>query len=218
MRFIFGLLATLTASTAHAAIRPYFQDIKLPTQKVVERQQFTDVVAAASSAALSAHAGNTSTAAVTVTTFSNQPDVPRNVVITPGGTTNDVGNCTIVVNGTNYLNDAISENFAFAANASAATTGDKAFKTITSVVFPANCEDTPFGATWTVNYGTKIGFKRCMDMTGHVMHAVENGALATRPTLAADADEVEKNTAIFATAPNGTNDYELLFLQNYRCL
>lgn len=218
MRFIFGLLAMLTASTAHAAIRPYFQDIKLPTQKVVERQQLTNVLQAGSTTALSAHAGNTSAAAVTVTSFTNQPDVPRNVVITPGGTTNDVGNCTIVVNGTNYLNDAISENFAFAANTSSATTGDKAFKTITSVVFPANCEDSPFGATWTVAYGTKIGFKRCMDMTGHVMHAIENGALATRPTLTADADEVEKNTAVFSTAPNGTNDYELLFLQNYRCL
>lgn len=218
MRFIFGLIAMLTATTANAAIRPYYQDIKLPTQKVVERQQLTNILQAGSTTALSAYAGNTSTAAVTVTSFTNQPDVPRNVVITPGGTTNDVAACTIVVNGTNYLNEAISEDFAFSANASSATTGNKAFKTITSVVFPANCEDSPFGATWTVAYGTKIGFKRCMDASGHVIQALEDGVLATRPTLVADADEVEKNTAVFSTAPDGVHDYELLFLQNYRCL
>ena len=41
------------------------------------------------------------------------PPYPRNLVITPGGTTADVAACSITVAGTNIADEAISEDFAF---------------------------------------------------------------------------------------------------------
>jgi len=218
MRFFILLIAMFTICTSIEAanIKRLFQDAKLPTQQMVEKQTFTNATAAGTANILSANAGNTSTSAASVTSFVAQPDVARNLVITPGGTTNDVGTCSVTVLGTNYNGQAISEAFAFAANASTATTGSKAFLTVTSVVFPANCEDSPFGATWSIGYGEKLGVKRCMDSAGHILFSTLNGAKeGTAPTMVVDADEVEKNTADFNGTMNGSNDFELFFFQNY---
>lgn len=195
-----------------------FQDLKLPTQKMVEKQSIDNPAAAGSADVLSGNTGNTSAAAATVTTFVAQPDVPRNLVITPGGTTADVGNCDIVVAGKNILGSTISETFSFVANTTAATTGAKAFKSITSVTFPAACEDSPYTATWSVGYGEKLGVKRCMDNAGDIFFSLLNGSKeATAPTMVVDVDEVEKNTADFSGTMNGSSDFTLYFMQNYRC-
>lgn len=219
MKMLFVLALTMfTAQAANAYVVPTYRDIKPATQKMIEFQAIDNPGAASTSNILLNNAGNTSTAAVTVSTFLTQPDVARNLVITPGGTTNDVGSCSILVTGKDYLNNTITENFAFAANASSATTGNKAFKSITSIYFPANCEDTPFGATWSVGWGEKIGVKRCMNKAGHILFSTLNGAKeATAPTMAADASTVSLNTADFNGTMNGTNDFELLFIQNFRC-
>jgi hypothetical protein len=219
MKTFLAVTVLLFASfSASAAIRPYYQDIKLPTQQVVEKQTISDPAAAGTTDMLSAFAGATSAAAVTRTTFVAQPDVPRNLVITPGGTTTDVEACTVVVNGTNFFGTAISENFAFLANASTATTGAKAFKTVTSVVFPANCESGGFAATWDMGFGEKLGLKRCMDAAGHLLMSTVAGAYeATRPTVTASATAVESNTADFNGTMNGANDFEAFFFQNFRC-
>lgn len=218
MKFLLTLLAFLVATDAQAVPRRYFQDANFPTQRQVEWQTITNPAAAGTTDVLSANAGNTSTAAVTVSSFVAQPDVPRNLVITPGSTTADVAACTVVVNGTNFAGQVISEDFAFLANASSATTGAKAFKTVTSVVFPANCEDTPFTASWSVGYGEKLGVKNCLAKKGHVVHSTLNGDKeATGPTMVVDDDEIEKNTADLNGTMNGSNDFELFFFQNFRC-
>jgi hypothetical protein len=213
---VFFLIASLPAS---AAIRPFYQDIKLPTQVVLEKQDFGTPVAASSTRVVSGTAGNTSDAAVTLSTFTAQPDVPRNIVITPGGSTGDVAACTVVVNGTNYFGQAIHENFTFSANASTAQTGSKAFKTVTSVVFPALCEDAPYAATWSVGVGEKIGLKRCMDYAGDWAWSMVDGVYeSTRATIAADASHVESNTADFNGTMNGSADFLGFFVQNYGCM
>lgn len=214
--FLTAIFAFLLSATAHSAIRPFYQDVKLPNQRVLEYQLVTDPAAAGTTNILSAHAGATSTAAVTVSTFVAQPDVPRNLVITPGVVNADVGACTITVNGTNYVGQTISETFAFLADATAATTGAKAFKTVTSVVFPLNCETTPFGATWNIGWGEKIGLKRCMDAAGHYAFSTVAGVYeTTRGTIVADADEVEKNTIDFNGTMDGSADFEVFFIQNF---
>lgn len=220
MKNLVLLIALLvTCTSLEAAVKRFFQDAKLPTQQMIEKQTFSNLVAAGTANVLSAHAGNTSSAAASATTFVAQPDSARNLVITPGGTTNDVANCSITVLGTNYKGQSISEAFAFAANASSATTGSKAFLTVTSVVFPSNCEDSPYGATWSIGYGEKIGVKKCMDSAGHILFSTLNGAKeGTAPTMSVDVDELEKNTADFNGTMNGSNDFELFFFQNYRCL
>lgn len=193
-----------------------FQDLKLPSQKMIEKQSITNPAAAGTADILSGSDGPSSAAAATVTTFVAQPDVPRNLVITPGGTTGDVESCVITVTGTNIRNKVITETFTFAANASTATTGAKAFKTVSSVAWPANCESGAFAATWSVGWGEKLGLKTCLDNAGDILFSLLNGAKeATAPTMVADNDEVEKNTADFNGAMNGSNDFVLYFMQNY---
>ena len=217
--FLILVLVMMFAMESYSATMPIYQDVKLPTQKVIEMQSIANIGTTTTTSVLSSHAGNTSTAAATASTFLAQPDVPRNLVITPGGTTADVAACDVVVTGKNYFGNTITETLSFAANASTATTGSKAFKTVTSVAFPANCEDTPFGATWSIGLGAKIGLKRCMDYAGHLIQSTFNGDYeSTRATMVVDNNEVEKNTADFDGAYNGANDFEIFFMQNYRCL
>lgn len=215
---IMVVLALLVSLTTFAAIRPFYQDIKLPTQAVMEKQTISDPLASATTNILAASAGATSAAVATVTTFLAQPDVPRNLVITPGPVNQDVGTCTITATGTNIFNQTITEDFAFAGNATSATTGNKAFKTLTSLSFAANCEDGGFGATWNVGTGEKLGAKRCMDSAGHLVFSTVAGAYeTTRPTVAANATAVESNTFDFNGTMNGVNDFEAFFVQNFRC-
>ena len=135
--FVSAICFTFTAQAQ--SVRRLFQDVKLPTQGVVEQQAFTNLLAASTTRILSGNAGATSAAAVTVTTFANQPDSPRNLVVTPGGTTTDIEACVITISGTNIFDKAISETFTFTANQNTAVTGAKAFKTVSSVAFPADC-------------------------------------------------------------------------------
>lgn len=214
---IFTIL--MSALMADAYVVPTYRDLKPATQVMIEKQDFGTPVAATTNTILSANAGGTSAAAATVSTFAGQPDVPRNLVITPGGTTGDVEACTIVVSGTNYFGKAITENFAFLADASSATTGSKAFKTVTSVLFPADCESGGFAATWSIGVGEKIGLKRCMALAGDWVWSVVAGAYeTTRATIAASASAVESNTADFNGTMNGTNRFYGHFVQNFACL
>lgn len=220
MKF-FGFLVFLTcliSSPAHAVNQRLFRDIKLPSQQMIEKQTISAPAAAGTTDILNASAGPTSAAAATVTTFAAQPDVPRNLVITPGGTTGDVESCIITVTGKNFYNSTITETFSFAANANTATTGAKAFKTVTSVAWPADCESGGFAATWSIGYGEKIGLNHCLDAAGHSMFSTVAGAYeSTRATIVADADEVEKNTADFNGTMNASNNFEIFFIQNFRC-
>jgi hypothetical protein len=192
------------------------RDIKLPTQQMIEKQTITNPAAAGTNEVLVDEDGPSSAAAATVSTFVAQPDVPRNLVMTPTGTTADVAACDVVVNGTNIAGVSISETFTFAENASSATTGSKAFSTVTSVVFPASCEDSPYGATWDIGYGEKLGLKRCLGAAGHLLFSTVAGAYeSTRATMAIDVDDVEGNTADFDGTMNGSNDFEIFFFQNF---
>jgi hypothetical protein len=201
-----------------APVRRLYQDVKLPTQEMLEHQTVTPVAASTSYVKAATYAGPTSAAVVTLTSFLAQPDVPRNIVITPGATTGDVESCVIVVSGTNIFNAAITENFTFAADASSAQTGAKAFKTVSSVVFPANCESGGFNASWTIGIGEKIGLNRCMANNGSIVQTNVGGAKETTfPTVVSDSDEVEKNTADFNGTMNGSNLFDILFYQNFGC-
>lgn len=149
------------------------------------------------------HAAITGSATVTVTTTANitNPPCPRNLVITPGGITTDVkaGNVTVI--GTNIAGQVISEDFAFAASATGATVGVKAFKTVTSIVIPTQ---GGAGATFAVAFGDKIGLPYKLT-SNTVIHAVFGAVKeTTAPTVAVDADELEKNTVTLNSALDGT--------------
>lgn len=219
MKILISLLMIMTvAFNAEARAKRMSSDMKLPTQQMLEKQTITNPAVAGSGDVLSAHAGATSAAAVTVSTFVAQPDVPRNLVMTPGSSTADVAACDIVITGTNIFDAAITETFTFANNASSATTGAKAFKTISSVAFPASCEDNTFGATWSIGYGEKLGLSRCMGVKGDLIRSIKDGTLeATQPTCVADDDEIEKNTCDVNGTMDASADWIFYFIQNFRC-
>lgn len=212
------LILTLMPLSSRGAVEVMRRDLKLPSQKMIEMQLITDPAVANTAGGFSAHAGATSAAAVTISTFLAQPSVPRNVLLTPGGTTGDVESCVVTVTGTNIYNATITETLTFAANASTATTGAKAFKTVSSVAFPADCESGGFAATWSLGYGEKLGLDKCLDYAGDLIFSEVAGVYeTTRATVVADDDEVEKNTADFNGTMNGSADFRAFYIQNYRC-
>lgn len=159
--------------------------------------------AAQAAAAGSVHAAITgsSSAVTTVTTAITNPPYPRNLVITPGGTTTDVAACSITVTGTNIADEIITEDFAFLANATGATVGAKAFKTVTSIAIPIQ---DGAAATFAVTFGDKLGMPYLFDKKTLVM-SVFNGTIeTTAATQVIDADELEKNTVDLNSALNGS--------------
>ena len=192
------------------------RDIKLPSQHVLESITIADAAAAATANVLNDNDGDTDGSGATVSTFLVAQDVPRALQITPVSTTADVKAGNVTVTGTNVFGETITEAFAFLDNASTATTGTKAFKTVTSISFPA--EDSPYTAQWDVGFTDKLGLDHCMDYAGDLAWATADGTYeGTRPTCTADADEVEKNVCDPNTAANGAVDFTFYFIQNYRC-
>jgi len=214
MKLIMILLAFVAVTKSYAVHRMP-QDITLPSQKMLEYQSVDAPLTADVDAILEDHPGATSASAVTVTSFLAQPDVPRNITITPTGTTDDVAAGNVVVNGLDARGNVISENFAFLANASTATVGTKAFSQVTSIVFPP--EDSPFGATWDVGFGNKLGLTKCLDSAAFVIKAFI-GSTAETVTVTSSASDLSANGFTPTNVPNGTRVYELLYVQNFRCL
>lgn len=137
------------------------------------------------------HAGIAgATSAQVVTADIANPPYPRNITVTPADTTDDVKAGTIVVHGTNIADEPISEDFAFAANATTAKTGVKAFKTVKSIDVPAQ-DGT--GCTFKVGFGVKFGLPFLLDAVPPVLCWFNRLFESTMPTVTADADEIEKN-------------------------
>lgn len=219
MKSLILILTTLFVFMAQAYVVPTYRDLKPASQVMLERQDFGVPVAADNDRVKTTYAGPTSAAAVTLTSFTAQPDVPRNITITPTSTTADVAACVITVTGTNYFDAVISETFTFADNDSSLVAGAKAFKSVTSVAWPANCESSAYEATWIIGVGEKIGLKRCMAIAGDWAWSSVAGVYeTTRATMVADADEVEKNTADFNGTMDGSARFLGTFVQNFACL
>lgn len=173
-------------------------------------QTFTDAAAADADLILNDQATSDSVT-TTVTTFLAQPDFARNIVITPGGTTADVPAGDITVTGTNIRGETITETFTLTANQSSASTGSKAFKTVTSVVFPVQ---DGAAATYDVGTGVKLGLDRKMPAAA-VLDAYADGVReTTAATVAYSTSAVEGNTVSTNTAPDGSVDFIFAFITN----
>lgn len=218
-KLLFAVIAFfLTQHAFGGNVKVYFQDAKFPTQQMVEKQSFGTPAAGGTTQILNQNDGNITAGASVITSFSAQTDVPRNILITPAASTGDVAACSVVVAGTNIYNQSISETFAFLANASTATTGAKAFKTITSVTFPASCEDAPYAAKWSVGFGEKIGLNKCLSSAGDWLQSSVGGTYeSTRATIAVGATTVESNTADFNGTMDDSTEFIGYYFQNYRC-
>lgn len=212
LTFIFAITFTLAAQAQN--VKRMFQDIKLPTQAQIEHQTITTPIAA-SATRLKTGQATSASVTTTVTSFSAQPDVPRNITITPTGTTADVPAGDIIVTGKNFFDATITETFTLTANQSTIATGSKAFKSVTSVLFPIQ---DGAGATYNIGVGSALGVKRCAANAGAYAWSAFDGAYeSTRGTMVADSDEVEKNTFTPNGSMNGSKNVELYFVQNWGC-
>lgn len=212
------VLSFITITASAAPVKRLAQPVKIPSQEVLEHQTIVTPILADDDRVLTTNAGPTSAAVVAVTSFTAQPDVARNITITPTGTTTDVEACNVTVSGTNIFGKPISEVLAFLANASTATAGLKAFKTVTSVSWAANCESGGFAATWTIGVGDVLGLNRCMANAGSLGWTAFNGAFeTTRATTVADSNEVEKNTIDVNGTLDGAKSVEAFYVQNFGC-
>ncbi|WP_422928553.1 hypothetical protein [Singulisphaera sp. PoT] len=136
-----------------------------------------------------------------VTAAITGPDVPRNVTATSGGTAANITAVQVVVNGTDYRGNAISETLpAFTAGSATTVVGSKAFATVTSIAVPANGT----GVTTAIGTGAKLGLPARLN-SDTVLNAFLNGVReATRPTVAFDATNVGGNTVTLNSALNGS--------------
>lgn len=163
-------------------------------------------VAAASATAIMAATAATVGTDQTLTVGLTDPDVPRALSVTPGGTTADIQESVVTVYGTNVEGKAISEQFRFAAAASSVVNGNKAFMTVTSVNIDAQLSTA---ATFSVGTTNKLGVNHRLytnNTTVKVYSAsTAYGTLTLQgaPTVVA-SDVQEQNLVTPATTPNST--------------
>lgn len=218
MRFLILFLTTLFCTSSWAYVVPTFRDIKPASQAMLEHQLLAAPVVATTNYVKTTYAGPTSAAADVLTSFTAQPDYARFITITPTGTTGDVESCAVVIAGKNIYGANISDTLTFAADASTAQTSIKAFKTITSITWPASCESGGFAATWIVGVSNALGLKACMKQAGDMAWTVFNGVYeGTRATCAANASDVSKNVCTIASTLDGSKPVDFYFVQNFAC-
>lgn len=212
MRNIILLIVTVFSVNSFSATEVMRRNIKLPSQSVLQMEKVIPV-AADTDNMLGATAQ--AVAVTTITTFLAQPDVPRNIIITPGSTTNDIKAGNIVVSGVDSDGKAMTENIALLDNQTVASVGAKAWRRIDSVVIPVG--DTPFGGTLTFGYGDTVGLGKCMDGAGFHIKGLVDGVALTGVTVSASATELGSNTFLPDPVANGTREFTNLYVQNFRC-
>lgn len=137
-----------------------------------------------------------------ITTGITQPDVPRNVTATAGGTSADVAAVQPIVEGTDINDQVITETLpAFTVNTTGTVTGSKAFKTITKITLPAH-DGT--GATTAIGTGSKLGLNTRLSRDSTVRAFFNGVKEATAPTITFDATNISGNTATLNSALNGS--------------
>lgn len=156
--------------------------------------------AAASTTAV--HAAVTSNGQTqTVTTAITNPDVPRNITATAGGTSGDIKAIQVVVTGTNVYGDVITETLpAFTVDTPGTVTGNKAFATVTSISIPSHDGN---GATTAIGTGSKIGLLSRLARNTVLAAYLDGVREGTAPTVAVDDTNIESNTVTLNSALNG---------------
>jgi hypothetical protein len=148
------------------------------------------------------HAAVTDTGAQQViTTAITNPDVPRTIICTPGGTTGNVTAVSVIITGTDIKGDALTETLpAFSAGAATAKTSVNAFATVTSITQPA------IGASVTVAYGTTAQLGLPHHLARNTVLAAYLGGVkeATAPTVTTHATDRSKTLVQLNSALNGT--------------
>lgn len=215
MKTLFTMLLLFFCLPALAQVDVQRRDLKLPGQVMVEKQTIS-IPLLANTTRLKALTATSASVTTNISTFLAQPDVPRNITITTGGTTTDCKAATVTVTGTNIFGATITEGLSVTADQAGTSTGAKAFRSISQVSVPAQ---DGAGCTYSIGVGNALGLKRCMEKAGHLLMSTFNGVYeSTRATCVADNDEVEKNTCTINGTLDGAKDVEIFFFQNFGCM
>jgi len=138
----------------------------------------------------------------TVTTGINQPDVPRNITATAGGTAGDIKAIAVIITGTNAEDVVITETLGvFTENTPGTVAGLKAFKTVTSILIPAH-DGT--GATTAIGFGDVVGLGHRLARNTVPAAFLANTVESTAPAVVVSATDIESNTADLNSALNST--------------
>lgn len=178
-------------------------------------EEFTDVIAASSTAIKTAAATVAATttysgAALNGAVGAGTLNPPRQIVITTAGATPADAPATATINGLDAQGKTISEVVTVAQTATTATS-TKCFSKVTSIVLPAA---DGVGATLAFGIGTALGLslpaKVRAGLVAPVCEVVA-GAKVTTGTISTPAAAGPYGAYVPATAPNGTNDYAIWY-------
>lgn len=166
-------------------------------------KEYGEVAAASTTAIHAALAVLATGGPQVVTTGITQPDVPRNVTATAGGTAGDIKAVQVTVTGKNVAGETITETLpAFTVDTPGTVVGSKAFASIDSYSVPA-MDGT--GATVALGTGSKLGLPNRLGRNS-VLHAFfDDVKEGTDPTVAVNADDFEANTVTLNSALDGSS-------------
>jgi len=132
--------------------------------------------------------------AVSITSFLGQPDVPRNIKVTPSGSVTG----SLKINGTDIAGSAISEDLSFSDASAVSTT--KAYKTVTAIT-GAFTQDT--NQTMDIGTGDVLGLNTLLPYNTVLMATVNGVREGTAPAVTANSTVLALNTVDTNTAPGG---------------
>jgi len=146
------------------------------------------------------HAVVTGAAQELITEITN-PGVPRNITATAGGTAGSIKAVQIIIEGTNYNDEVITETLpAFTLDTAGLVEGNKAFRTITKIICPAH---DAVSASVSIGFGEKLGLPyRLVHNTIRDVF-LDNVKEAIASTIVTNATELESNTIDLNSALNG---------------
>lgn len=159
-------------------------------------------------------ATNGAAAAQTITTGITNPDVPRALVLTVGGTASNVQAGTVIVTGMNQEGKTITDSFVVPIGGTGTYNGIKAFLYVTSVFIPGQVGT---GATFAIGTTNKLGINHRLfasNTTVKVYTATAAyGALTLQnaPTVVASSESLELNLVTPAVVPNGNLIYLIAY-------
>lgn len=164
---------------------------------------YTAAAATATDAILAAYTDDGAEAVFTADDLDAQPDVPRAVTATAGGTSGDIKAIQVIVTGKNVWGETITETLpAFTVNTTGTVQGSKAFYQIDSITIPAH-DGT--GATTAIGVNDKLGLPVTLTRNTVVAAYLNGVKEGTPPTVTVDSDEVEKNTVDLNSALDGND-------------
>lgn len=131
-----------------------------------------------------------------VTTSITQPSTPRNLSVT-GNASGITGN--VVIKGTNYNGDEITETIAL--NGTSTVEGTKAFATVTEVNLPV---ETHAGTdTVSIGFGEVLGLPYRLSHNTVLATYLDNSKESTEPAVSVSSTALESNTINLNSALSG---------------